>query len=133
MQAFRIQTALTTLTYMKVFYVPIGVSGPSFSLTTISDWPSIRNRGGLFAAAVCSATSSQSNPTGFNRTLAGFRCAGAASRILDHLTHLALFSWGTMSIFLAFSSHGFTVGRPALARALPVKVSSPHAADFLSD
>lgn len=31
-------------------FLPTGVSGPSFNLMTISVWPSIRKRGGLFLA-----------------------------------------------------------------------------------
>lgn len=126
---------ISLLGLYRTLYVPTGVSGPSFNLTTISDWPSIRNRGGLLAVTAWTTSSNQIHPVhaGFNRTLAGLRVARATSRILDHLAHLALFSDGTMRIFLAFSSHGFTVGRCGACGTGEVKVLSPHAADFLND
>lgn len=84
-------------------YLPTGVSGPSFSLTTISDWPSMRNLGGLFATTTSRIVSSSHNPvmylccTGFNRTRGG--SVTLACIVLNHLTHLALLLAGGETIF----------------------------------
>lgn len=79
------------------------MSGPSFNLTTISDWPSMRNLGGLLATTTSNIVSSSQNLlihvycTGFNRTRGGR--VTLACIVLNHLTHLALWLAGGETIF----------------------------------
>lgn len=85
-------------------YLPTGVSGPSLSLTTISDWPSMRNLGGLLATTTSRIVKSNQNPVmhlywaGFNRTRGGWDVT-LACIVLSHLTHLALLLVGGETIF----------------------------------
>lgn len=86
-------------------HLPTGVSSPSFSLTTISDWPSMRNLGGLLATTTSRIVRSNQNPvmhlywTGFNRTLGGWAVT-LACIVVSHLSHLALLLVGGETIFL---------------------------------
>lgn len=85
-------------------YLPTGVSSPSFSLTTISDWPSMRNLGGLLATTTSRIVRSNQNPvmhlycTGFNRTRVGWDVT-LACIVVSHLSHLVLLLVGGETIF----------------------------------
>lgn len=96
--------------------LPIGVSSPSFSLTTISDWPSIRNLGGRLASTpfISNRTAIRTYNVGFNRTRGG-RLARIAG---SHLTHWTLLLFETKSIFLMIFFARFHRGktRPVLYR-----------------
>lgn len=105
----------------KCWNLPTGVSGPSFSLTTISDCPSMRNRGGRFAVTACekhAAKNHHSNLHCFNRTLGTPRVSERTLAliimdIVDHLWHISLCCLWVTSIFPRFSVARFHRGNCA--------------------
>lgn len=86
--------------------LPTGVSGPSFNLITISERPSIRKRGGLFAATIWMHTSNQNTHSihilcpNFKRTLGGVFAFFAKKRTLAFMAHL----WHWILLFIVIKN-----------------------------